>query len=85
MALEPWKTKVKNLIASFSQIELKHTWREYNKESNFLSKQEMNLEEGKLIMSLWKASHKISSHDITMFLGSLVLRGFRGPKFCPRS
>jgi hypothetical protein len=41
VSLQPWMTKIQVLSGKFQQLKAQHIYREYNKESDQLSKQEM--------------------------------------------
>ena len=64
---ESWKLKVKELLAGFLQVNIKHVWREFNKGADFLSKQASMLDEGKLCLSYLSDGHTIFIHVVTLF------------------
>jgi hypothetical protein len=50
IALDSWKQKIETLKSSFFDLQVNHIFREYNIVANNLSKQALNLAEGKLFI-----------------------------------
>ena len=49
LSLEPWKMKIRELLLGSLQVDIQHTYKEYNEEADLLSKRALLLEEGKNI------------------------------------
>lgn len=57
--LDNWKQKIGNLKNSFSDLQVKHIFREYNSVADNLSKQALKLVEGKLFIVEYDRDVKI--------------------------
>ena len=66
IALEPWKNKVKDLLSDFLQVDIKHTWRDFNQDADYLSKQALQLKEGKICLTFLRNGTTVFSHSFSL-------------------
>ena len=66
LVLEPYKNKVKELLVGFLQVDM-HTWREFNQDANLLSKQTLQLEEGKISLTFLRNRNMVFNHFFSLF------------------
>jgi hypothetical protein len=68
LALEYWKRKIKELVHdSFAQVQISHISRDFNMEANFLSKQALSMEEGKMLISFTRQGVVVFKHFFLIF------------------
>lgn len=67
ISLEYWKSKIKNLLSSFSQVQICHVKRDDNLEANTLSKNATIVEKGKMSIAFMSHGAKFFKHSLSLF------------------
>jgi ribonuclease HI len=67
ISLDCWKERIRDLNKNFSSINFSHIYRDYNKEADLLSKQALQMQEGKIAYNHWEGGNEGPTLFLNLF------------------